>query len=47
MALYTAFKLVGYRRRIAKRKGFSREPDVIMERLAFAEDAINWTRERL
>ena len=35
-AIRIAFKLVGYGRRISKRKRFSDDPDVIAERLAFA-----------
>jgi hypothetical protein len=46
-AIHTAFKLVGYGRRAAKRKGFSDDPEVIAERLAFAEEGITWSRERL
>jgi transposase len=46
-AIRTAFKLVGYGRRVAKRKGFSDDPAVIAERLAFAKQGIQWTRERL
>jgi hypothetical protein len=43
----TAFKLVGYGRRVAKRKGFSNDPKVMAERLAFAEEGITWTPEGL
>ena len=46
-AISTAMKALGYRRRVAKRKGFSTDPDVMRERLEFAQEAINWTRERL
>jgi hypothetical protein len=46
-AFRTAFKLLGYNRRIAKRKGFSDDPAVMQERLDFAREAITWTRERL
>jgi hypothetical protein len=46
-ALSTAFKLVGYGRRIAKRKGFSDDPDVIAERLAFALEAKQWSKDRV
>ena len=31
----TAFKLVGYGRRVIKRKGFSKDPEVVAKRLAF------------
>jgi hypothetical protein len=37
-AIRTAFKLVRYSRRISKRKGFSDDPEVIIERLAFAKE---------
>jgi DDE superfamily endonuclease len=47
MAVRTAFKLVGYGRRISKKSGFSDDPDVIAERLAFAREGVNWTQERL
>lgn len=43
----TAFKLVGYGRRVAKRKGFSDDPEVMAERVAFAEEGLTWTPERL
>jgi len=46
-AIRTAFKLVGYGRRVAKRKGFSDDPEVYRERLEFASEAINWFTERL
>ena len=46
-AIYTAMKTLGYQRRVAKRKGFSADPHVMYERLEFAQQAINWTRERL
>jgi transposase len=46
-AIRNAFKLIGYSRRIARRKGFSDDPEVKAERLAFAKEAITWTRERL
>jgi hypothetical protein len=39
-AIQTAFKLVGYRQRAAKRKGFSNNPQVIAEQLAFARTGI-------
>jgi len=42
----TAFKLVGYGRRIAIRKGFSDDPEVMQERVDFAE-GLTWTPERL
>jgi hypothetical protein len=46
-ALQTAFKRLGYRRRIAKRKGFSTEQDVIDERFDFALVAKTWSPARL
>jgi len=46
-AIRTAFKLVGYSRRVAKRKGFSDDPAVMAERLAFAKEGITWTPEKL
>ncbi|PMD60554.1 uncharacterized protein K444DRAFT_528483, partial [Hyaloscypha bicolor E] len=46
-AMRTAFKLVGYGRRVAKRKGFSDDPEVIQERVDFAEEGLTWTPERL
>jgi transposase len=46
-AIYTAMKSLGYCRRVAKRKGFSTDPIVMQKRLEFAQQAINWSRERL
>jgi transposase len=46
-AIYTAMKSLGYCRRVAKRKGFSTDPIVMRKRLDFAQDAINWSQERL
>jgi hypothetical protein len=46
-AVRTAFKLVGYGRRVAKRKGFSDDPEVIQERIDFTEEGKTWTPERL
>jgi len=46
-ATRTAFKLLGYGRRVSKKKGYSDDPAVIAERLAFAREAITWTPERL
>lgn len=46
-AIRTAFRSIGYGRRVAKRKGFSSDPRVMAQRLAFAQEAITWTRERL
>jgi hypothetical protein len=38
---------LGYCRRTSKKKGFSEEPDVLQERLAFANEAILWERGRV
>lgn len=46
-AIHTAFRSLGYSRRVAKRKGFSDDPAVIRKRLAFAEEGKTWSRERL
>jgi hypothetical protein len=46
-AIYSAMRALGYQRRVAKRKGFSTDPEVIRERLDFTRQAIHWTRERL
>jgi hypothetical protein len=46
-AIRTAFKLVGYSRRVAKRKGFSDDPEVCQERFDFATEAKGWSKERL
>jgi hypothetical protein len=46
-ATQTAFKLIRYSRRVAKQKGFSDDPQVMDERLAFAEEGITWTLERV
>jgi hypothetical protein len=43
----TAFKLVGYGRRVAKKKGFSDDPEVMQERVDFAEEGKTWTPDRL
>ncbi|PMD43874.1 hypothetical protein L207DRAFT_508660 [Hyaloscypha variabilis F] len=46
-AIRTAFKSIGYGRRVAKRKGFSDDPDVMRQRVEFAREGLTWTRERL
>ncbi|PMD49728.1 uncharacterized protein K444DRAFT_548484, partial [Hyaloscypha bicolor E] len=46
-AIRTAFKLVGYGKRVAKRKGFSDDPEIMQERVDFAEEGLTWTPERL
>jgi hypothetical protein len=40
-AIYTAFKLLGYARRTSHRKGFSDDPQVMGQRVAFAQEGIN------
>jgi hypothetical protein len=39
-AVWTVFKLMGYGRKVAKRKGFLDDPAVIAEQLAFAKERI-------
>ncbi|PMD17148.1 hypothetical protein NA56DRAFT_708028 [Hyaloscypha hepaticicola] len=46
-AIRTAFKLVGYGRRVAPKKGFSDDPMVMRERVEFAEERKTWTPQRL
>jgi hypothetical protein len=46
-AISIAMKALGYRRQVAKRKGFLTDLDVMRKRLEFVQEAINWTRERL
>jgi hypothetical protein len=46
-SITTAMRSLGYCRRVAKRKGFSTDPIVMRKRLEFAQEAINWSRERL
>src|SRR5947209_8249890 len=46
-AIRTAFDLLGYCRRASKKKGFLEEPDVLEERVTFAQEGITWTRERV
>jgi hypothetical protein len=43
----TAFKLVGYGRRVTKKKGFSDDPEVMQERVDFAEEGLTWIPDRL
>jgi hypothetical protein len=40
-------KSLGYCWRVAKRKGFSDNPEVMRQRLEFACEAIDWSQERL
>jgi hypothetical protein len=46
-AIQTAMEDLGYTRRIAPRKGYSNDPRIMAKRLAFAHEAIQWSRERL
>ncbi|KIN09120.1 hypothetical protein OIDMADRAFT_48949 [Oidiodendron maius Zn] len=46
-AIHTAMQSLGYCRRVARRKGFSDDPEVMHQRLEFARQAINWSQERL
>lgn len=46
-AINTAMRSMGYTRRTAPKKGFSDDPVVMAERVAFAKEAIQWDRERL
>ena len=46
-AIRTALQTLNCTRRRSPKKGFSECPRVIAERLAFAQEAINWTREEL
>ncbi len=46
-AITTAFRDLGFCRRTSHRKGFSDDPRVIAERLAFAQDGLTWTRSRV
>jgi hypothetical protein len=46
-AFRTAIDALGYTRRASKKKGFSTDPAVMARRLAFAQEAIQWSREQL
>lgn len=46
-AIKAAFEKEGYGRRIAKRKGFSDDPRVKADRLAFTKEGVTWSRERV
>jgi len=46
-AIKTAFNLLGYCRRVSKKKGFSNDPNVCQERLTFAYEGITWPQERV
>ena len=43
-AFHTAIRDIGYCRRVARKKGFSNNPEVIQERLALAEEGSTWPR---
>jgi hypothetical protein len=43
----TAFKILGYCRRTSKKKGFSDDAGVMAERVAFAQEGITWSRQRV
>ena len=46
-AISTAIRSIGYSRRTAKRKGFSKDKEVKRYRVLFAEEAIQQSREHL
>ena len=46
-AIKTAFDSLGYCRRVSKKKGFSDNLEVKEERVAFVEEGLTWTRERI
>ena len=46
-AVQTALKALGYTRRTSKKKGFSNNPTVMAERVAFAREGITWLVERV
>jgi hypothetical protein len=46
-AIHTAFDLIGYTRKKSHKKGFSDNPAVARKRLAFAEQGITWSFERV
>ena len=46
-AFRTVINNLGYTCRASKKKGFSTDPVVMAKRLAFAQEAIQWSRERL
>jgi hypothetical protein len=46
-AIHTAARELGYCRRKAHKKGFSDDPRVWAQRVAFAQEGITWDRERL
>jgi hypothetical protein len=46
-AICTAFKLLGYVRRVSHKKGFSDDPQVMAQRVAFAQQGITWSQERV
>lgn len=46
-AITTTFRLMGYCRRTSKKKDYSDNPVHKAQRVAFAQTAIRWTRERV
>jgi hypothetical protein len=46
-AIRTALDTLRYTRRTSKKKGFSEDLRVMAKRLAFTQEAIQWSRERL
>jgi hypothetical protein len=46
-AIHTAFDLIGYTRKKSHKKGFSDDPAVARKRLAFAEQGLTWSFERV
>jgi hypothetical protein len=46
-AIRSAIKALGYIRRRAKKKGFSKDLEVMLERLNFARIARHWSRDRV
>lgn len=46
-AMHSAIDLLGYCRRSSKKKGYSDDPVVCRQRLEFAREALNWTKERV
>jgi hypothetical protein len=43
----TAFTLLGYCRRTSKKKGFSDEPRIYMDRYGFTQWTVTWDRARV
>ena len=47
LAIQTAMQSLGYKRRLAVKKGFSEDPVVTNQRLTFAREGITWDRQRV